>query len=54
MPNANSSGEPNSMMIGAMMGRDTASTMAPKTPPNADTVNAAPNARAACPFCARG
>ena len=48
------SGDPNDVIIGVIIGRDTAKTIAPKTPPKADTVKAAPKALAACPFFARG
>ena len=44
----------NAVMIGVMSGKEMARTAAPKTPPKADTVKAAPKARAACPFWAKG
>ena len=48
------SGDPNEVIIGVIKGKDIARTIAPNTPPKADTVKAAPNALAACPFFARG
>jgi len=53
-PRRNSPGEVNAKIMGNMRGTDAASIRAPKTPPKAETVKAAPNARAACPFLAIG
>ena len=48
-PSINSSGELKDNMIGKIKGKDTAKISAPNTPPNAETVKAAPNALAAFP-----
>ena len=48
-PSMNSSGELNARMMGRMRGREAARISAPNTPPKADTVKAAPKARAAFP-----
>ena len=49
MANVGSKGELNDKIIGKIKGKETANIRAPKTPPKADTVKAAPNALAAFP-----
>ena len=54
MTNMRNSGEPKLSTRGRRIGSETSRIIAPKIPPTAEAMKAAPNARFASPFCAIG